>query len=240
MMPDTKVSVVIPVGPESHHQRWLKECLASVRAQTHSADEILLIDDMAGLVQMETYSADDPLRECRVWCSPWRLGVGIASNFGVALAKNDLVYILNSDDWMEPECLAACVEEYERRRDPLGYYYVTVRFVSEDGYKPSYIPDSLVMDLPGGSVLVTKQLWKHTGGFPMDAGGAAEPAFISILLGNSGAGTLYPVRQGTILHNIRVHPEQESAKRQGWLSVMSAARHLLTLEWKQPNWGRYE
>ena len=43
------ITVAIPVGPFSTDQQWLEECLKSVKAQTHPADEALIIDDMAGL-----------------------------------------------------------------------------------------------------------------------------------------------------------------------------------------------
>lgn len=44
-----KITVLVPVGPSQANKRWLGECLASVAAQTRTADEVLLIDDMAGL-----------------------------------------------------------------------------------------------------------------------------------------------------------------------------------------------
>ncbi len=230
-MSDPGVTVAIPVGPEQHHQRWLGECLASVRQQTHPADEVLLIDDMAGLEDREG---------CRIWRAHWRLGAAHAINFGVALAKNDLVYILCADDWLEPECLAACVEEYGRRNDSLGYYHVTIRFRPEGDYQhPGRLPDPPIQDLPCGAAMTTKQLWRKTGGFPMEAGGSPDSCFISILLGWKKIGNLYHVRQGVPLCNIRMHAEQDSATRGSWLGVIHTARDLLTKEWKQPEWGRY-
>lgn len=230
------VTVIIPVGPELHHQKYLEECLASVRAQTHPVDEILLIDDMANLSPENT-----GLGSCTIWRTPWRLGAAGAINCGISLAKNELVYILCGDDWLEPECIAACVREYARRKDPLGYYHVTVRFKIQEGYEDQpHLPPGLIKDLPSGAALVTKQLWKHTGGFPADSSMSPDAIFISILYGKKGSGNMYHVRQGEPLCNIRMHGEQDSAGRGSWASVINLARHLLTLEWKQPNWGRYE
>jgi len=236
MMSDIPVSVVIPVGPEQHHQKYLAECLESVRAQTYlGCNEILLIDDMAN-IPPESLG----LGSCTIWRAPWRLGVASAINCGVALAKNDLVYLLCGDDWLEPECLAACVEEYERRKDPLGYYHVTVRFAIEAGHQhPFPLPDPPIQDLPCGAAMVTKQLWEHTGGYPLESGFSPDAVFISILLGNAGNGNIWPVEQGTPLCNIRLHAEQDSASRGPWVGIVCTVRDMMTREWKQPAWGRF-
>ena len=222
------VTVAVPVGPEPSHQQWLDECLASVRAQTHTVDEILLIDDMAGLDEKEG---------CRIWQAPWRLGTAGAINCGVSLAANDLVYILCADDWLEPECVEACVEEYERRNDPLGYYHVTIELVNEGDYRHSFAP---IKDLPSGCALTTKQLWRHMGGFPPDSSVSPDAIFVSILYGRPGSGNLYHVRQGVPLCKVRMHPKQDSARRGAWGNIIYAARDVLTREWKPPEWGRYE
>ena len=155
-----EVTVCIPVGPEPHHQEYLEECLASVRTQTHPANEILLIDDMANLVNGDIrvdeertdglcHAWSGPLAGCNIWYAPWRVGAASAINFGVALAKNELVYLLCGDDWLEPECLESCVEAFEQANDPLGYYHVTVRFRPEGDYQhPGGLPDPPIQDLP--------------------------------------------------------------------------------------------
>ncbi|GAG14074.1 unnamed protein product, partial [marine sediment metagenome] len=84
-----KITVTIPVGPELHHRRWLDECLDSITGQTVPPDEVLLIDDMAGLPSYRK-------RGYRVWRSPWLLGTAHAFNFGVALAAHELVIMLGS------------------------------------------------------------------------------------------------------------------------------------------------
>ena len=88
--------------------------------------------------------------------------------------------------------------------------------------------------------MVSKQLWRHTGGYPMEAGGSPDSCFISILYGRPGSGNLYHVRQGVPLCNVRMHAAQDSATRGHWLGVIYTARDLLTRDWKAPNWGRYE
>src|SRR5262245_63733783 len=95
------ITIAIPVGPNASNRRWLGECLASIAEQTVTPNEILLIDDGANLDPFD-YPA------LRVERTPWRLGVAGAFNAGVALAKNDLVLMLGSDDRLHPAAIQAC------------------------------------------------------------------------------------------------------------------------------------
>lgn len=226
------VSVVIPVGPLSHHQKYLEEAIASAVAQVVKPAEILLIDDMAGLPAGLDVSRGVPVR---TWQSPWRLGVAHAFNFGVALAASPLVFLLGADDWLEPECLRLCLNAYERvHKDDLGYYYVTVRYTDDR-------PDR-IQTVPCGAAMVTKKLWQHTGGFPTECGGgASDCAFISILMYKEGAaGKLYSVAEGRPMYVSRVHDDQDTAQRGvDWQGPILSTRHLVTRDWQPAQWGRY-
>jgi len=164
-MPEARVTVVIPVAPWEYSWRWLDECLESVRAQTLRADEVLIIDDMAGLATEPPFNEWDLSEgphllghpETTLWASPWRLGVAHAFNFGVALARNELVFMACSDDALEPECLERCVEAWEANGRKDAFYCVSIRYMGTDE----------IQDLPAHQGLVTKGLWRETGGFPV-------------------------------------------------------------------------
>ena len=223
------VSVVIPVGPYPDDQRWLGECLESVRVQTHQADEVLLIDDMAGLVA----EAPPPLR---IWRAPWRLGVAAAMNFGVALARNDLVFMLCADDTLHPECLERCLETYQE--EPKGardrsYYFVGVKYLDGRAVDEQY--------LPCGAAMVTKELWRTCGGFPPEAAsGAPDAALISTMMVHSDAGRLVGVSEHdrACLYNYRSHGGSDSVRRASWQGVILETRDLVTRLWEPPTWGR--
>ena len=221
------ISVVIPVGPYPDDQRWLDECLESVRVQTRPPDEVLLIDDMAGLPT----EATPPLR---IWRSPWRLGVAAAMNFGVALAENDLVFMLCADDSLHPECLERCLDAYlnqpEDARDR-SYYFVGVKYL--DGREKDEQFE------PCGAAMVTKQLWRTCGGFPPEtASGAPDAALISIMIVHSGAGQTVGVGRGLCLYNCNPHEACDSARRYYWQGVILETRDVLTRLWEPPAWGR--
>jgi len=240
------ITVAIPVGPRSTDQQWLEECLASVRAQTREADEILLIDDMAGLPLGDAFPLGDgswkvdsgPLAGCRIWRTPWRVGVGDAFNFGVALAKSELVFMLGADDLLHPECLERCLDAYEKEepdaRD-LTYYFVGVQYL--DGRE-----DDKQFE-PCNAAMVTKSLWRRCGGFaPESASGAPDAALLSVLIGHSGeAGRIVGVGRGMLLYNCRPHYDSDTgSKGAHWQGIILPTRDYLTREWKQPEWGRYE
>ncbi len=227
------ITVAIPVGPEKHHQAYLEECLASVAEQTVKPDEVLLIDDMAGLPwRMDCRQGSFPPQEdyvVNVWRSPWRLGVGQAFNFGVALAENDLVFMLGGDDKLLPRCLEECLAAYEKHHRTDRYYGVGVEY--SDDREDQYLLCNAAM--------VTKGFWKLTGGFPLEsASGAPDAALISILSVN-GLPSSVIVNETEPLYWYRVHDECDTAQRGPWQGVIIETRDLLTKLWKPPAWGRY-
>lgn len=219
------VTVAIPVGPEKHHQAFLEECLDSIVAQTVKPSEILIIDDMAGL----PWRKDCGQENTHVWRSPWLLGVAHAFNFGVALAENDLVFMLGGDDKLLPNCLEHCLMAWEENKRRDAYYAVGVQY--SDGRENQFLACNAAM--------VTKGFWRLTGGFPPESSvGSPDAALISILLGNDLPQTVM-VNGEKPLYWYRVHDKSDTAQRRPWQGVISQTRDLLTKTWKQPAWGRY-
>ncbi len=217
-----EITVVIPVGPSATHTQWLLEAIESVMNQGHKVDEILIIDDMAALPDLP--------EEVTVWQSPWRLGVAHAFNFGVALAKHDLIFFLGSDDTLEPDCIDYCLREYRQRKRPSDtYFFVGVRY--SDGRDNQFLPCAAAM--------VTKGLWRLCGGFPIETStGASDAALVSIFMRNHGAGKYLGVHKKKPLYNYRVHPGTDTANAKPWQGVILPTRDLVTAQWKPPKWGR--
>ena len=223
-----KITVAIPVGPFEANRRWLGECLESVAAQTIQPDEVVLIDDMAGLSAIDVTPVSDI---ARVWRSPWRAGVAHAFNFGVALARNEAVFMLGSDDTLAPECLERCAKAWEQSADPLrSYFWVGVHYLDDRG-------DQF---LPCNAALVSRTLWRETGGFPVETAiGAPDAALVSIMMVHHDAGRLVevPTRPRT-LYNYRPHAETDTAGRGAWQGAILQARDILTAGWTRPEWRR--
>ena len=100
------VSVIIPVY---NVEKYLRQCLDSVLAQTYTKYEVLLIDDG---------STDSSADICREYCkkdSRFKLyqkqngGASSARNHGLICAKGDYLYFLDSDDYLQPTALEKMV-----------------------------------------------------------------------------------------------------------------------------------
>lgn len=208
-----RVTVAIPVGPSEGNKRWLNECLQSVVDQTYPVDEVLLIDDGANLEDMEGI---------RIWKTPWQSGVPHAFNFGVGLAKNELVFLLGSDDYLHLDCIKQCVKAWEDNRKLDAYYYVGVEYLDDRENKRQFNPCNAAM--------VTKGFWEWCGGFPPEsASGACDAALISCLWGSNH---LVCVNGSKPLYYYRSHGESDTSHRAAWQGVILETRDILTKEFK--------
>jgi glycosyltransferase involved in cell wall biosynthesis len=216
------ISVCIPVGPYPFYKEHLEECIESVRKQTIPAADIILVDDMAGL---------DPSKypDCRIWRSPWRIGIPAVANIGYALSHTDLVFQLSCDDRLMPKCLEMCWLEWAKQNNKLGFYWVDIEYST--GEKQA---------LPTGHAMIHQELWRHTGGYPVESGvGACDHIFMNMLLQHPEAGTLYHVVGGPLYWH-REWDHQYTRHQNVNPSTIADVRTIFNERWKPPtDWGRY-
>lgn len=229
----TRVAVVIPVGPEEHHARWIDECIASVQYQTRAADDIVIVDDMHGRLLDEYVSPYiAPYNPGTIWKAPWRLGVATAFNIGCALAferGSDLALMLGADDRLEPRVIERLVETYEREGGRDGYYWHGVLY--QDGTEQG---------LPCNDAAVTPGFMRATGGLPVEASlGGMDAALVSILLVHH-PDWLIRVAGSESRFWSRQHAGQEGARLASFgQDAIIAVRHVLTRDFRAPTWGRF-
>lgn len=101
------VSVVVPIY---NVEKYLNRCISSIVSQTYSNLEIILIDDG---------SPDNCPQICDEWAEKdsrivvihkENEGAGIARNVGIDHAKGAYICFFDSDDYIEPDTIEACVE----------------------------------------------------------------------------------------------------------------------------------
>lgn len=100
------VSVVVPVY---NVERYLRECLDSVLAQTYANIEVILVDDGSGDSSGDIcrgYAEKDP--RFRVYSKP-NGGASSARNYGLDKASGDYIYFLDSDDMLVPDAVGKMV-----------------------------------------------------------------------------------------------------------------------------------
>lgn len=177
MIPALPITVVIPVGPKPHHREYLGEMLESIRMQRSLPTEVIIVND--GGPSILTASGFS-IPGCNVWEyeQPWNLGMVAAWNCGVGLAQSELVLLVGADDILLGDCVYECNQAWERERDIYGYYYLGVKY-----------SDGREQNTACNAAMVTKTLWRHTGGFPASAAvGAPDHIYLSMILANSKDG----------------------------------------------------
>lgn len=237
------ITVSIPVGPHSANKRWLEPCVRSVLNQSFPPTEILIIDDQAHVNVFETmdgkvvfwddqraYLEKPDRTHLRKWTTPWLSGVAHAFNFGVALARNEIVVMLGSDDILQPwalEDLIATIQKSSNER--LAYYYFQVE----------YMDTHETQDIPCHAAAVSKSLWHHNGGFPVESAiGAPDTMLISIMMANPEAGKIIRVDSQRPPYLYRRHGETDTATRPPF--DLTSVRDILTREWKKRWLSRIE
>lgn len=96
------ISVIIPVY---NVEKYLRECLDSVLAQTYSNYEVILVDDgstdISGAICDEYADKHNNIRVIHKENG----GLSEARNTGLDASNGDYIYFLDSDDWIEKETL---------------------------------------------------------------------------------------------------------------------------------------
>jgi len=229
------IAVVIPVGPQRHHARWLDACLISIARQSRLPNFILIVDDMADveLPDLSRQVGGDKLPEIIKYSPPWRLGVAHAFNHGVAKAFEhgaDLALMLGADDLLETRVVEALAQTYLKRDGRDGYYW------SEVLYSGGEI-DGHHQTVPCNCAAVTPGVWRETGGFPVEsAHGACDAAFISILMIHKPSWLVHVPGMPSSRFIHRLHEQQ--ATRDGAPGI-DAVRGWLTDRYVPTEWGRY-
>jgi len=157
----TTVSALVAVW---NGARFLEEALASARAQTRPADELIVVDDGS----TDDSAAIAERMGARVVRAPHR-GVAPTRNAAVELATGDLIAWLDADDRWTPDKLAVQVA-YMDAHPEVGMTFTHQRLVLEPGVaRPYWVrPEMLAGDSPvvgTCSMVVRRHHFAEVGGF---------------------------------------------------------------------------
>ena len=100
-MPDTPIySIIVPLY---NVEPYLLKCLKSISNQSYESYEVILIYDSS---IDKTYELCEDFikknKKFKLFIGPNK-GAGAARNYGVKLARGDLICFVDSDDWIEPD-----------------------------------------------------------------------------------------------------------------------------------------
>ena len=116
------LSVIVPIYKV---EDYLPKCVESIRNQTHSNLEIILVDDGSpdgcGAICDEFAKKDSRIRVIHKENG----GLSDARNTGIDVATGDYLAFVDSDDWLEPdafEAMLALAEKYDAKMVCAGRY----------------------------------------------------------------------------------------------------------------------
>jgi len=142
------LSILMPV--HNPPIRFLREAIASVKAQTYGSWELCIADDGSDLEVVQELrrlaAADNRLRV--VYCDT-NSGISAATNRALAIARGDYVGFLDHDDILDPQALASVVAALDRE-GPLDIVYTDRDTIDANGrrsdpyFKPEWSPISLL------------------------------------------------------------------------------------------------
>ena len=112
---EIKISIVIPVY---NVEAYLQKCLDSIRTQTFSEFEVILVDDGSsdgtGRICEEAASRDPRFRVIH----QENQGVSAARNLALDLVRGTYVLFFDGDDYVLPETLRETPTKKQRRKKP--------------------------------------------------------------------------------------------------------------------------
>lgn len=160
------ISVIIPAFSPS--QTWMEDCIKGLVAQTYVDWEAIIVDDASPVpIDAERCLAIAGTDRLRVVRLEKNRGVAAARNTGVSLARGDLLFMHDADDYLESETLALLHAEIGNGFDCV---FGDFRLVGEaSGYWNFRLRSAGEMVLgqwiPGPGVLMTKELFERVGGY---------------------------------------------------------------------------
>jgi glycosyltransferase involved in cell wall biosynthesis len=164
----TLVSIVIPCYND---WQYVEQAVNSALNQTYVNKEIIVVDDGSNpktkevLRQLESKITKLITQENQ--------GVCVARNIGIEEAKGDLILVLDSDDYFEPEFLAMAHSKIleDKNIGLITCWYNVVNFNEDLLYiaKPTGAGanDVLYFNNAMGSCLFKKEVWRAVGGYDL-------------------------------------------------------------------------
>lgn len=135
------MSLVSIVTPSLNQGRYLREAIESVRAQTHSSVEHIVVDGGSSDHTCDILAHYDELH----WVSERDRGQSHALNKGFAMSDGEIFGWLNADDAYEPYAVADAVAALEAGE--AGLVYADVTRVNDDHVNPRRIRSRPRFDL---------------------------------------------------------------------------------------------
>jgi glycosyltransferase involved in cell wall biosynthesis len=150
-------------------EKYIRQCIEAIKRQNYTKIEYIIIDAKS---TDSTLAIIDEYKEVvSVLVSEKDRGISDAFNKGIALAKGEIVGIINSDDFYTDGCISDVADFYMKNNCLPGIYYGDIRYFDENS---SHVRTSdfeniwKYMSIYHPSVFVSAEVYKNIGGFSED------------------------------------------------------------------------
>jgi glycosyltransferase involved in cell wall biosynthesis len=172
----SEAPLVTVIVPSFNHDRYVRETIASVWAQTYDRVELIVVDDASHDASREIIEQARRERDFLFLRNEANLGLNPSLERAIACAAGEYVSVLASDDLLEPTKLAEQVEFLRRgewdgvfsdgwllhpdgRRTPLGHDRLASKFASGSALRHLYTCDTEGPLLQSG--LFRTSMWRE-------------------------------------------------------------------------------
>lgn len=190
-MKNQLISIIIPCYND--HQ-YVEQAVNSAINQTYKNKEIIVVDDGSDKKTKEVLrNLEDKIS---LLITQDNQGQSKARNIGISRAKGQYIVTLDSDDFFEREFCAEALNAFKTIDDTIlvsCYSKLIFENSNEDIYQPSggNINNVLIKNVAMGSVMFSKESWKHVSGYDEDMrDGFEDWEFYIRLLSNGGQVTI--------------------------------------------------
>lgn len=127
-----KISIIVPVY---NVDKYLKQCLESIKNQSYTNFEVIMVNDG---------STDDSGKICEEYTKDPRFilinqknqGLSEARNTGLKNISGEYILFIDSDDWIEGNCLAECISEIQKNNSEVIFFpYIKEKELSKEKVK---------------------------------------------------------------------------------------------------------
>ena len=162
------ISIIIPCYND---WQYIEQSVLSALNQTYKNIEVILVDDGSDSATKSVLKKIEP--NITKLITQENQGVCVARNIGIEEAKGDLILILDSDDYFEPEFLAMAHSKIIENENIhlITCWYNVVNFNEDLLYiaKPTGagVNDVLYFNNAIGNCLFKKEVWREVGGYDL-------------------------------------------------------------------------
>lgn len=174
-------------------EKTIERTIKSVLAQTYKDYEYIIVDGCSKDRTLDIVKKYEPLFEGRMkWKSEPDKGIYDAMNKGIERSSGEMIGIVNSDDWLEPDTLEVVnefsknVEEDSVYTGDIRYYYVNgdVQVISYNYSKLKHCSKFYLIGVNHPATFVPKSLYEKYGTFDTNLKIMADGDFITRLYYN--------------------------------------------------------